>query len=315
MDLVDPGLEEPFAAFGGHVGGHVLEVLLQQVTQEFLLIGAHLGGGQTLGGSAIGLGHVGPPQIIGGGLIDQGQLELFRGGQLDELAGEIFFGPEDANRALRAGFDQRGIRAVELGGAADDFPLVEGEVEREVVPFEAPAPASLRAGSAEQAEVVLTRVATFAPFSPLAPLEKIQHLFEAHDGEGLIVARFREAARDELLGGGQGGAFQVAEGKPLPLAGDEVPVEPLGIFKSELQPRLLRFGQGLEKGVGRLLHPLGGGELLLGLTPQHGHHGHQHAAGSGQLRDKTRHEGWHSHGKGTGSRDREDQPSDQAPIQ
>jgi len=72
----------------------------------------------------------------------------------------------------------------------------------------------------KKAQVILARITPFAAFGPVARFEKIQDFLEAHDAEGLVVARLREAAGDQGVGRLEGSPSRSRNGSPLRTAGD-----------------------------------------------------------------------------------------------
>ena len=93
--------------------------------------------------------------------------------------------------AHHAGVGAQERRRPRHAAAVDD-----GEVQREVVPLDPPAPGLLRPRLAEDREEVQLRVAA----GPAALLDLLQDLLEADDGDGLDVAALPQAAAEQRMG-------------------------------------------------------------------------------------------------------------------
>ena len=105
----------------------------------------------------------------------------------------------------------------------------DGECQRQVMPFKSPTPSGMFAGRSKHGERIVIRIAQRA----MALLQVFENLIEAHDRFGLLIAAARQTAgkksvRQRLLGRGH-----VVPRDSFPLAGDEVPVEPLFAVERE----------------------------------------------------------------------------------
>ena len=94
----------------------------------------------------------------------------------DEGAGEVFFGSEDAQAGERSLADLAGIGAEKRGGERNFFPLHVGEIQGNMVAFEAPAPARGIAWGAEDGDEIAQRIADFGAFFNFG-----EDGFQAHD--------------------------------------------------------------------------------------------------------------------------------------
>ena len=116
--------------------------------------------------------------------------------------------------------------------------------------LDAPAPGSRVGWRAEHREVIFLRIAVLA----VIVFEHLQHVFQAHDSDGLNVAGLAESGRQQrarqvLLVGAH-----FAQRQPLALPGDKMPVHALVVTELEgcLRP-LLRAERG-QKVVGGFRH-------------------------------------------------------------
>jgi hypothetical protein len=169
---------------------------------------------------------------------------------MHEGAAEVFFLAESAQSLAGAGPDFAGVGSEEVGGYGDGVTVDDGEVEHEVVAFEAPAPGVGGIGVAEYGDVVglgiADRAATLFHFP--------EDGFEAHDGGGLEESSLTQCRTEEADGEVALFRGHLAEREAFAVAGDEVPVETFGIIEFEGGLSLLLWGEGGEEAVGGFLH-------------------------------------------------------------
>src|SRR5215471_18925538 len=118
---------------------------------------------------------------------------------LDEGARQVLLRGEHPQPALRPRRHVGGIGPEEGWRHGHGLPGHQGEVEREVMALEPPAPWRARAGRAEHGEGVVVGIAHQAE-----GLEAAQHLLEAEYVHGLAVAHAAQARLHELVGRGAG---------------------------------------------------------------------------------------------------------------
>jgi hypothetical protein len=117
-----------------------------------------------------------------------------------------------------------------------------------VVPLQPPAPGPARRRLAEDAEVVVLRI---AEETSVRALDLPEHLLEAHDRGGLHHAAVPEGRRHHRVRQGLLVWLHLAEGQTVAIARDVVPVEALLVV--EVEPHLGRLfrSEGLEERLGR----------------------------------------------------------------
>src|SRR6185369_13898096 len=120
----------------------------------------------------------------------------------------------------------------------------------EVMSLHAPAPGSRIGRRAEHCEMILLRIAALATIV----LERLQHVLQAHDGDGFDVADLAQPGRQQRTRQIPLAGAHFAQRQPLSLLGDEVPVHALVVAEPEgcLSP-LLRAERS-EEAVGGFRH-------------------------------------------------------------
>src|SRR5262249_37148982 len=128
--------------------------------------------------------------------------------RLHERPSGVLLGSENTRALLRAFADLRRIRAEERGGTGDGRPVVDREMQGDVMPLHAPAPHALRRRRAEDADVVLERIAREAASAGAwitgGRFDPAQHILERHDRRSghvalLAEARFHQIVRELAL--------------------------------------------------------------------------------------------------------------------
>src|SRR5581483_1551212 len=129
-------------------------------------------------------------------------------------------------------------------------------VERDVVPFHAPAPRRRVGRRAEDGEVIQLRIAHVpAP----RPLQLSQYLLQAHDRHGFGVAAPAQATGDERVGQLELARVHLLERQPLAGTRDVVPVAPLLVLDWIDGARALlrrERGEQRRRGLGHALRRL-----------------------------------------------------------
>ncbi|HWC10337.1 MAG TPA: hypothetical protein VG455_03850, partial [Acidimicrobiales bacterium] len=105
---------------------------------------------------------------------------------VQELEAELFLGTKRGDRGTAAVAYHRWVSAEEEGREAS-LAAAERGVDRDVVAFE-PHPPHLASRGAEDAEPVVLAVASVT----VVPLQTVEHLVEAHDGDGPGVGGNRQ---------------------------------------------------------------------------------------------------------------------------
>ncbi len=126
----------------------------------------------------------------------------------------------------RAVLDLGGIGAGEERRGRHDAAIADGEVQRQVMALDPPAPQAARPRRAEHRELIVERRAREAR----AALDGAQHVFEADDGGGGEIALLAEPGLEQGVGLVLLRRRHGAERQPLAgehLVGDEVPVQAL----------------------------------------------------------------------------------------
>src|ERR1700722_8471087 len=85
-----------------------------------------------------------------------------------------------------AGANLGRVRAKERGRGRQDLPIDDREIERQVVPFNTPAPLPRPRRLAEDRQEIPARIADVHPVL----LDLAQNKLKAHDGDGLLEALF-----------------------------------------------------------------------------------------------------------------------------
>ena len=159
---------------------------------------------------------------------------------VQQRAGGVFLGAEDARALLRAVTDFRGIRSEERGRAGRRAAADDVEADRDVVPLQPPAPCRLVARRAEDRDPVHLGVA----WKTHAAFDRAQDFLELHDRRrgrkpARAQARLEEIVRESPLG-----LAHLLDGQAVPrkhLVGDEVPLQAfVGIEREDGLLALLR---------------------------------------------------------------------------
>ncbi len=124
------------------------------------------------------------------------------------------------------------IGAQERRRRGRDVPVVDDEIQRQMVPLDAPAPAAGVVGRAEDGEVITFGIANGgigAGFLQLA-----QNRFEAHDRLGLFISQMAQPAFQQLVRGAAGRLVHELDLQSLTLRlGDEMPIQPRRIIEAD----------------------------------------------------------------------------------
>lgn len=126
--------------FCHEVGAIAEDVFLDEGMEERELAGGEFGGGEAEGFEQGDVASGDEEDVAGGFVHDGGFNLLFLREGMHELAAEVFLVPQRAQALSRAGADFSGVRAQQVGGDGDGVTIDDGEIEHEVVAFEAPSP-------------------------------------------------------------------------------------------------------------------------------------------------------------------------------
>ena len=201
VDLAEVGGLHFGDGVGDGVGGMVVEVGDDEVAELGALVVVHVAGGDALhfeGGDGAFLAG----DDVVGGLVgeDDGFAGGFEGG--GEGAAQVFDVAEGAEAFAGAFGDFGGVGAEKDGGEGEGLAVGDGDVDREVVALEAPAPGAAGFGGAEDGDVVFLRVA-----EDRVVFADGEELLKAHDGGGAEESLGAEGGSEEAEGEGLLGRF------------------------------------------------------------------------------------------------------------
>ena len=247
------------------------------------MVGTHLGCGDAnrsiflwLRGDRIHSRRAAGSEFAGSGLVEPTELLLLVVAELQNGPSDVFLCSKDTNLSAKSCFDRAGIRAKEFRSARCDFALFDRVVQRQVMPFEPPAPGAGLGRCAEDAEVVFLRIAFLAALRAIASFEQVQHLFQAHHVECLVVTSSTQPALNQPVCGLERGTFKLLDRQAVSRTWNEVPVEPLLVIEREACLFLLLGGQRADerlRGGGHLRARSGFGLKVRG---EQGSHRDQH---------------------------------------
>ena len=141
-------------------------------------------------------------------------------------------------------------------GRRDDLAALEGDVERQVMPLDAPTPGLRVRRLVEDREVIAVGIANVPAFA------LIEDLLEVHDAERLADAVVAQHGAEQAVGEPALGRGEVPVRHALPLPRDEVPVEPFLVIEREGRPGSLTFverHQEVPRPIDHLLGDIGCG--------------------------------------------------------
>src|SRR5262245_52513790 len=162
MNLVHSRRFEGLASLSFDVDRHVLEILGQQFAEQFLLVRTHFRSDQAHGGRCLRLSDSSSTEIIRCCLIDPSDLLLISVTQLKNLPRHILFWSKYSDASAKSGVDRSRIRSEEFGSTRCHLAVFDRVVQRDVMPFQAPAPSPSWGRRSEDAEVILLWVAFLA---------------------------------------------------------------------------------------------------------------------------------------------------------
>ena len=189
-DVVEAGLLQLLHPLGGDVGGHVAGVDVDQRHQLVALRRGHRRRLEAERRLRVRLQRVRRQHLVRRGRVDDRGRLLRRVERLEQRPRRVLFRPEDTRAARsRAGHVDThfgGIRAEEARRARRQRAVDDVEADRDVVPFEPPAPRFLVAGRAEHAELIRLVIARELP---ARPLDRFQDVLELHDRRAVVKPR------------------------------------------------------------------------------------------------------------------------------
>ena len=233
-----------------------LDVDAHQGLEQLALAGAHVPGGQPLGGDLAADARGVAGEDVVRRLPGDHRLRPLLAVELGEqVAGQVLLGGQGPQSLALAVTDLGRVGAEEQGRRRHPVPE-DGVVQRDVVALEAPAPGPLAADLAEEAHVVELLVAR----EPTAPaFDFPQDRLQGHDRLRPLVGRRAQPGGHEVQGPGPLGAVHLLDREAGALAGDVVPVGAL-LLVGEVEARLAPLGlvEGVEEGQGGIGHAAGG---------------------------------------------------------
>lgn len=140
VDGVEGGGVELVEFFRHEVGAIAEDVFLDEGMEERELAGGEFGGGEAEGFEQGDVASGDEEDVVGGFVHDGGFTLLFFGEGVHEFAAEVFLVTESAESLAGAGSDFARVGAEEVGRDGDGVTIDDGEIEHEVVAFEAPSP-------------------------------------------------------------------------------------------------------------------------------------------------------------------------------
>ena len=143
----------------------------------------------------------------------------------------------------------RGIGAPERGRDAEQLLGHGGEIERQMMALDAPAPRQ-SAGRAEHRHAVVLGMAVEA----LVVLDQAERLLEAHDVHGLLVARLAQRMAQQVVQRGLRRRAHLLDRQTRTIAGHVVPVEPLALVEGPERPPALLLAQAFDEGRDQIRH-------------------------------------------------------------
>jgi hypothetical protein len=166
----------------------------------------------------------------------------------EQAKAEIFLAAEDPGVAQKFTIDARRVGAEEEGRRHQPHAVDQGDVDRHVVPLEAPAPAFAERRLAEDRQVIGLGIADERAAAAA------QHLLQRHDGARLEQALPAERGGEKAVGQVALRRAKIGEGDALSRLGHVVPSLALVGGKGQVgAPALLRR-QGREEPAGGLGH-------------------------------------------------------------
>ena len=201
-----------------------------------------------------------------------GALWLIEG--FEQRARGVFFRAENAETLLRSFAHFRGIRSEECRRPRHQRAVDDGEMQRDMMPFDAPAPGVPGGRRAEHRKEVALGIAherrvprRLRRPRALRGFERAQHLFQVHDGRRREIAALAQAGLDQVVREAPLRLVHFLDGEPFAREGlgwNEMPVKPLVRRKVEGGLLPLLRGQAGQKFRGGRRHggrrPVGAGE-------------------------------------------------------
>ncbi len=176
--------------------------------------------------------------------VDDRVLLLGLGEAVQEDEGRVFLLAEDPERAEAGGFGAEQER-----GGVDQVAVDDGDVDRQVVADQPPAPGGVGLWLAEEGQEVAAGVAEGGgDVTEHGQVELAEHVLVGHHLHHSGVGRDRHRLGDQPVGQHLLVAVELSEREAVPAGlGQEVPVRPAGIRVGQQHPRPLIAGQAVEQ--------------------------------------------------------------------
>ncbi|MEY3460284.1 MAG: hypothetical protein RL215_3441 [Planctomycetota bacterium] len=128
-DVIHAIFFDGFHAVADDLSGHCGEVFAEELSEDLLLVGGHLGEAESDGLINGGLRRGGTADIIGCFVGDPHLFFLLFAAGEEDVAGEVFASGEDAELSSGSGIDERRIDSDHFRCGADDDAIADDEVE------------------------------------------------------------------------------------------------------------------------------------------------------------------------------------------